>query len=311
MKQAIIDKAIKSLRFLSLKYPKGEDRLVFLFLCGGDDANPKYICRKSTKDYLKSKESLHHVITVKPEILLEEFKELTCAFNLLELEAIIAELSDAILLFAESPGSICELGAFSMSDATQSIMTACVSTGHRNDSSFIIKGPIQHIEQNKTDLSSVIYLDMNCPLLSFDLELYFHNLQKNAQRNYRYSINSDSSNVSLGSFCRECLDLITLFEPIKDYQLLNIYKQFKGFSSFQFNISTLPTIPRNFSYKIVFAYLASAGIISYKNDLIAMKGPVPSYFMFSQRWRDYIQQIRATIISARKAEKRDIDNGNS
>lgn len=273
---------------------------VFLFLCGGDDSNPRYICRKDTERFVEKNKKLGRVVTVKPEILLNEYNNLIEGMNLLELETVIAELSDAILLFDESPGSVCELGAFTMSQPIREIMTACVPLKNKDDLSFIIQGPIRHLEACRSSLSNVFYIDIECPFNSIELSEYLFDLEAKVRINRRRKVNKDSTSVNLGSFCRECLDIISIFSPISDDDLLQIYKGLKGFNYFDFSMKVSDKIPNSLNYKVVIAYLASTGLVSYKDGRITMTGHAPGYFMFQRSKRKEIQKIRAEIVARKR-----------
>lgn len=296
----MVDEAIDRLsRYKSMRGHHA-DQPVFLFLCGGDDANPRYICRKDTELFVQKSKELSRVVTVKPEILLNEYNYLIEEMNLLELETVIAELSDAILLFDESPGSVCELGAFTMSPSIRKIMTACVPLKNRDDLSFIIQGPIKHLEACSAPLSNVFYIDMDCPFSSIDLSNYLLGLEAKVRKYRRREINRKSIGVNIGSFCRECLDLISIFSPISDDDLLKIYKSLKGFEYFDFSMDVSDKVPNSFTYKVVIAYLASTGLISYKNGQITMTGHAPGYFMFDKKNRREIQKLRVEIIARKR-----------
>ena len=309
MYKQIIENTITQLRKCSSKFPNRHNHPIFLFLCGGDDSNEDYVCRVQTKEFLinnSDNSHLNQIQIVKPETFLNDYVEIINGIDLLDLEAIIAELSDAILLFDEAPGPVCELGAFAMVDATRDIMTACIPLEHKNDKSFIAQGPIRHLECCNSELANVIYLDIKCPFSSYELESYFYHLAEYAINQRRFAINTNQNDVKLGSFCRECLDLISIFAPIRDYELLSLYKRYKGFDngkSMTFTANAIMHIPSNFNYRIVFAYLASIGLVVYENGMLFMTGKVPGYFMFNPRKRYDIQLLRARLVSSYRKDR--------
>lgn len=309
MYEQIIGNTILHLQQYSSRFPNRRNHPIFLFLCGGDDSNEEYVCRAQVKEFLinnSGKSCLNQIQIVKPETFLNDYTEIIDGIDLLDLEAIIAELSDAILLFDEAPGPICELGAFAMVDATRDIMTACIPLEHKNDKSFIVQGPIRHLESCNSELANVIYLDIKCPFSSYELESYFYHLVEYAINQHRFTINTNQSDVKLGSFCRECLDLISIFSPIRDYELLSLYKRYKGFDdgkSMTFTTNTIMHVPNDFNYRIVFAYLASMGLVVYENGLLSMSGKVPGYFMFNPRKRYDIQLLRARLVSSYRKDR--------
>lgn len=305
-----IERAIRALRACQGFYRPGTNGPLFLFLCGGDDANPSYICRKHVERHIAISPNLRRVFAVKPEILLNKYSSVTSSVNLLELEALIADLSDAILLFDESPGSLCELGAFAMSDPIREIMTVCVPAKYRGEKSFAVQGPVRHVEQNETEMSKVIYLDVDCPFASVDLLRYFDSLEGRIDAAAKRKINRDPDVVDFGAFCRECLDLVAIFAPLTDRELLEIYKRYKGFDTFRFRVRSLRVVPRNLSYKIALAYLASTGLIAYdyESGELDMVGDAPSYFMFKPEKRRQIQFVRAMLLSFKRRSHKEMNS---
>ena len=288
---------------------------MFLFLCGGDESNPQYICRRDTAVYIKKHEKLNTLLCVKPETLLSSSNKTIKAMDLFDLEKIIADLSDAILLFDESPGSTCELGAFAMNDEVRRMMTVVVPKRYENGNSFIIQGPVRHIEnqskKEKSPLSSVMYVDINCPFISEQLGNYLLNLRKcvfeerrfNKNRNM-FKPNNNKNCVYIFSMCRELLDLISIFAPIKDNELFNIYLKFKGFDEIHYKSRFFDTLPRDFDYRVLLVFLSSTNLISYGNDgMVDMKGDVPAYFMFNQSSRKDILKIRARVLAAKRKRR--------
>lgn len=89
-------------RFIT--YPK------FVFLCGTAYSEQEYAKtnRGIIDKYLKSKSD--DIFIVLSEKLWEDSFE--PSIDLLTFEEFLAEVSDVIILFVESPGSFCELGAF-------------------------------------------------------------------------------------------------------------------------------------------------------------------------------------------------------
>ncbi|MEC4295664.1 retron St85 family effector protein [Adlercreutzia shanghongiae] len=304
------ERAIRTLRSYESFYRRSVNAPLFLFLCGGDDANPSYICRKHVEEYVATSPSLKRVLTVKPEILLNGYSDVINDVNLLELEALIADLSDAILLFDESPGSLCELGAFAMSTPIREIMTACVPGRYRDEKSFVIQGPIRQIEQNQTEMSRVIYLDTDCPFASAGLLEYFSSFEKRVDAAAKRKMNRDSDAVDFGTFCRECLDLVAIFSPLTDRKLLEIYKRYKRFDTFKFRIKSLGKPPRGMTYKIALAYLASTGLIAYdyQSGELDMTGDAPGYFMFGPDRRKQVQSVRAELLSFKRKSHKEIDS---
>lgn len=67
--------------------------------------------------------------------------------DLVSFERHLAELSSVIVLVLESPGSIAELGLFSIVDEFQSKLLVFIETEHYKSSSFIKLGPVDFLEK--------------------------------------------------------------------------------------------------------------------------------------------------------------------
>ena len=89
--------------------------------------------------------------------------------NLLQQEAMLADISDWILIFAESCGSFCELGAFSALPHAAWITSVAVGKQYKGSRSFLIDGPVEEISTGDSSLNKVFYLDLNNPMSSPDL----------------------------------------------------------------------------------------------------------------------------------------------
>ena len=94
-------------------------------------------------------------------VLAEEADPLTSQADyqdLLSFESDIAQVVGVILLFAESPGSLAELGAFSAIDTIAPSLLAVLNDNYYEQKSFITRGPIMHLEKSFGE-DSVVSLD--------------------------------------------------------------------------------------------------------------------------------------------------------
>ena len=127
-----------------------------IFLCGGPTASPaSSIPIRSARDYfyryISSKEpDLKKHIRLAEEIN-DWFDEDTFK-DLLELEAYLADTSDLIVLFVESPGSIAELGAFAADDSLRPRTLAILNSSHNITRTFITDGPVRRIRKYDENL---------------------------------------------------------------------------------------------------------------------------------------------------------------
>lgn len=71
--------------------------------------------------------------------------------DLLSFESDIARVVGLILLFAESAGSLAELGAFAALDAVAPSLLAVLDDYYYNQESFIVQGPVRYLEKHHGD----------------------------------------------------------------------------------------------------------------------------------------------------------------
>lgn len=125
-----------------------------IFLCGGVTK------RFESSPLLSARHFFYHFVKknaadILPRIRLAEeinewFDEDTFA-DLLELEAHLADSSDLIVLFVESPGSIAELGAFASNELLRSRTLAIMNSKYDDSRSFISDGPVRRIKRLNQD----------------------------------------------------------------------------------------------------------------------------------------------------------------
>lgn len=160
------------------------------------------------------------------------------SIDLLSFEEFLAEVSDAIILFVESPGAFCELGAFAYADALFSDKLFIVmDEKYRDSQSFISTGPVLKAKENG---SKVVYAQIENGALLASNELRTEMLAltetvktKRSAMNKR-TINNDENRVNISSFILEILELLRLSQPITSTDLIQLYKEIKGFKSFTF-----------------------------------------------------------------------------
>lgn len=120
----------------------------FIFLCGG----PTDI--RSTKP-TSIRDAIHRELVKDREIdrrirVAEDYKDWSHEAvyrDLVSFERHLAELSSVIVLVLESPGSIAELGLFSVIDEFKKKLLVFVDTVHYQSDSFIKLGPIDYLEK--------------------------------------------------------------------------------------------------------------------------------------------------------------------
>lgn len=262
-------------RFIT--YPK------FVFLCGKayeacgyEETNRgiihKYLCRKSADVFIVLSEKLWE----------DSFNS---NIDLLTFEDFLAEVSDAIILFVESPGSFCELGAFAYAEKLFSDkLIIVIDEKYKGDKSFIITGPTAKALK---DGSKVIYapLDGTGLLSSFVLRsVLTDKLQdfrsKSSMQNKR-TPNQEEDKVLVNSFILELLELIKILQPISKRDLIDVYKLVKGFSSFSFVRKDGKPFHNEIKTDYIYKLLQTVDLIDIKADIITSKQTKSQTLMFT------------------------------
>lgn len=206
------------------------------FLCGAAYSENEYnkTNRGIIDKYLKSKSE--DIFIVLSEKLWED--NFDSNIDLLTFEEFLAEVSDAIILFVESPGPFCELGAFAYAEKLFSDkLIIVIDEKYEGDKSFIITGPTAKAQK---DGAKVIYAPLSGTglLSSADLRKIVDEnsaefASKSSQSNKRHP-NKDETYISVNTFILELLELIKIVQPVHRRDLIDIYKEIKGFSAFKF-----------------------------------------------------------------------------
>lgn len=260
-------------------YPK------FVFLCGKDYKDRFELSNRGViEQYITTLDK--DVKFVLSECVLKHISDTNDnPPNLVLFEEVLAELSDAFILFLESMGTSCELGAFTYDDNQFKEKLIIVEDLKFKDApSFLNQGAIAKAKDNN---SSVVYshLDDGGLLSSNELRISIKKMiddfHSNKPINRRY-INLQEDRVLLNSFAIEILELINLFQPISKKDLLNVYKLIKGFSSFTFAKSDTKEFNKTVHFSWILALLKDSGLIDISDSgkRITSKQLVNYSFMF-------------------------------
>lgn len=248
-----------------ITYPK------FIFLCGkGFSSQEEY--RQSNRgivdDFIKKLFPDTHTV-LSEQMWDDKFDD---SIDLLIFEEFLAELSDAIILFVESPGSFCELGAFAYADALFSDKLIIVmDEKYRGDKSFIVTGPVL---KAKEDGSKIVYAQTENGALLSSSELrseildLVQSLKSKRSRVNRRMINEDRDRVYISSFLVEILEIIRLVQPISTSDLLQLYKEIKQFDGFTLVKRDGNRFKREIKFSYILKLLQTAKIIEVESSII-------------------------------------------
>lgn len=269
-----------------------------VFLCGkkiSDDCN-----RRKIREFL----SIHRpdVKCINVEDIMNKFLG---EMDLFTLEEFIAALCDLIILFPESPGSICELGAFASRDNLVKKMLVINDRSFINSQSFITQGPIARIKRYNEN--SVLYTDNNAIFLNPDL----HNSLVNCVPKIKdCKPNNKQDSISIDAYIYEIIDIINLFSPVTSKQISSLYKYLKGFESYSFFDQSIDgaSLARMIKPKHILDFLELLGYIeriARESDyyILSSTSKKAVGFLFSFNEKKY--QLLRTHIVSRKYKYKD------
>lgn len=248
-----------------ITYPK------FVFVCGKKFSSSEEY-NKSNRGiidkYLKTKSK--DVFIVLSEKLWED--SFDSDIDLLTFEEFLAEVSDAIILFVESPGSFCELGAFAYADKLFSDkLIIVIDEKYKGNKSFIITGPTA---KAKKDGAEVIFAPLfgTGLLSSADLrnvvDQKLHEFASKSATINKRTPNQSDGKLLVNTFIIELLELIRILQPISRKDLIEIYKKVKDISSFRFVKKDGDDFHNEIKYDYIIKLLENVGIIKLNGEII-------------------------------------------
>jgi hypothetical protein len=118
-----------------------------VFLCGGANSS----VRDRIADYLRLRTSC--LVFYADEVWARLARD---ELNALEMEDQLAGLADVVMIVVESPGTYCELGAFSLSPVLRKKLLPLIDISFKGSQSFINTGPVRWIDRD-SDYAPTIY----------------------------------------------------------------------------------------------------------------------------------------------------------
>lgn len=191
--------------------------IVFLF--GGAIEDPPKSVRGILYNHILVKDSSLFNCLVIPE----DFKDWlhdSVYPDLLSFESDLAQTSSLIIIALESPGSIAELGSFSVNDALKDKIIIIISEHHHSQASFITLGPLRQLPE-----INVYSYPYDHTSISASLNDYLDDIVEN--------INSNLSSIGkTEQFDKECnghvalliYDLLLMFKALKLGEILEYLK---------------------------------------------------------------------------------------
>lgn len=173
--------------------------------------------------------------------------------DLLSLEKELADFSDCILIFLESPGAQSELGAFAMYDDLAEITLAVNKEEYESERSFITDGPIEKV--NKTSkFGEAIYTEFDSILTSmYDIEKRLSSIKRKRGKSIEgkkfEELKKENPKVKMLLIS----DIVSLYSPIYYSELVKV-------------LSSIFKSDSNFDVKTDIAFLEAVGFAKRVGD---------------------------------------------
>lgn len=255
LKSKLRKATISSKRDLSLSAPR------FVFVCGKEIVEGEETIRSHTIDRLEKIKVENDYGTKNVTILciISEYLYVQdLSEDIFSFEKMLAEISDKIIIVAESPGTFCELGAFVMDDKCRAKTIVINEDDEKFKNSFITKGPIKLLENEDS-----VILHNGLERLKNSLE-YNYKIEQISKENLTIYINDDPKQIKLKSLIYELANIIELFQPLEYFEVEILYKKLKGFDRYEISNIAGHKI-RNI--KQVLALMEKMGLVKKNRDI--------------------------------------------
>ena len=239
------------------------------FLCGGADKNN---IRNSVKNLLSKKQFQ----ILYPEDLFMEMLNRDKRSDLLEYENFLADNADVICIICESMGSAVELGAFVQNENIRKKLVVAINQKYSRDKSFIMMGPVKHIQKEYVD-RVVLYKKDELDDLGKKLYKCFRKIHKKTYFNKERSFNQLSAYIAF-------IPMVVYF-----YKEIERKQLFHGLKEFLKDLNSLPP-QYNELFNVAIKYLLKTGVLitdycqSKNETVIALsdKGDIEIHGVLSQ-----------------------------
>ena len=203
----------------------------FVFICGKKPGRRKNkTVRNAVIDELSKKKCVigsgyqtHSVLNVVSEALyIPEFSD-----DIFSFEKMLADISQKIIVVAESAGSFCELGAFAMDNNCMNKTIVINEDKKEYKDSFVTNGPIKMLE-NRDERNVILYNDR----IENNSE-FVSRMKEIASCDLIIPVNNNPQAISTKSLIYELANIVELFQPVTAYEVESLYKKIKKFDSYK------------------------------------------------------------------------------
>lgn len=287
LKSKLRKMAISSKKDVSLSAPR------FVFVCGKEFVEKQETIRSHTIDILQKNKIINDYGTKSESILCiisEKLYVQDLAEDIFSFEKMLAEISDKIIIVAESPGTFCELGAFVMDERCRKKTIVINEDNKKFKDSFITKGPIKMLE-NENENSVILHNGLE--RLKDSME-YNCKIGQIAKENLSIHINKDSKEIHLKSLIYELANIIELFQPLEYFEVEMLYKKSKGFEKYEIRNTAGHKIK---SIRQVLALMEQMGLVNKNKGYYFINKKVSCFNIMFKISRKEFNDIRIAYLN--------------
>lgn len=202
-----------------------------IFVCGKEWVDNEETIRNYTIRTLRKCRIVNHYGTQNEAVLCiiaEKLYVQDLSEDIFSFEKMLAEISDRIIIVAESPGTFCELGAFVMDEDCRRKTMVINEDNADYENSFITKGPIKKLE-SLNESSIIRHNGLERIKNSHE---YNFKVQEIAKAPLTIAINDNAGSVELKSLIYELANIVELFQPVEYFEIETLYKRLKDFEGY-------------------------------------------------------------------------------
>lgn len=199
---------------------------VLIFTCGASDNGNLNSSREQFMQY--AEKHITNYRFFKAESFFESFEN-SGDQDLLSIEEVLGDFSDCVLIFLESPGAYCELGAFAANNDMVSNILPVNKSEFQNADSFINGGPLKKIDSDSR-FGKTIYTTFKTISRCFteiEERLEKHLLRKRGKSTSLETID-DFESLTRKRRMLFISDLVSLLSPVRYRTIIDILEEIYG-----------------------------------------------------------------------------------
>lgn len=266
----------------------------FIFVCGEKILNDSGIIKnreelekeKNKRQFIINNIQSNNVICIIAEKI---YYNSNLDVDILSFEELLAELSDDILIIVESPGTYCELGAFTVNDKNFKKLVVINEKKYENERSFINEGPVKKLLSFSEDRYISTEYEYDKFISDFRIKDYIKRIK---HKKVTFTPNKNENKLILKDFIHEILSIIDIFQPMESYEIFYIYKELKGFT--EYNIENRYVHKIN-TPKQILGLLESMDLIETNGNYVRIKGNHTYYDELFNISKEYYNNLRILV----------------